>query len=197
MEFPLSTSKPKRCCSESATLNMPANLKNSAVARGMENVSFHSNPKERQCQRMLKLLHKCTLLTHKKGNAQNSPSHASVILQLWTFWCSSWFPRRHRNQRSSYQDLQDHQKTKNKKQNPANSRKSSTSALLTMPKPLTVWITINYGQFSKRWNYQTTWPASWEICMHTRKQVEQEMEQQLVPNRKRSTPRLSIVTLLI
>ena len=36
---------------------MPANLENSAVATGLEKVSFHSNPKERQCQRMLKLLH--------------------------------------------------------------------------------------------------------------------------------------------
>ena len=34
-----------------------------------------------------------------------------------------------------------------------------------MPKPLTVWITINCGKFFKRWEYQTTWPASWEICM--------------------------------
>ena len=39
------------------------NLENSAVATGMEKVSFHSNPKERQCQRMLKLLHNCTHLT--------------------------------------------------------------------------------------------------------------------------------------
>ena len=44
-------------------LNMPANLENSAVATGLEKVSFHSNPKERQCQRMLKLLHDCTHLT--------------------------------------------------------------------------------------------------------------------------------------
>ena len=44
-------------------LNMPANLENSAVATGLEKVSFHSNPKERQCQRMLKLLHNCTHLT--------------------------------------------------------------------------------------------------------------------------------------
>ena len=36
------------------------------------------------------------------------------------------------------------------------SRKTSISALLTMPKPLTVWITINCGKFSKRWKYQTT-----------------------------------------
>ena len=40
------------------------------------------------------------------------------------------------------------------------SRKTSTSALLTMPKHLTVWITTNCGKFSKRWEYQTTWPAS-------------------------------------
>ena len=48
---------------ESAALNMPANLENSAVATGLEKVSFHSNPKERQWQRMLKLLHDCTQLT--------------------------------------------------------------------------------------------------------------------------------------
>ena len=44
-------------------LNMPANLENSAVATGLEKVSFHSNPKERQCQRMLKLPRNCTCLT--------------------------------------------------------------------------------------------------------------------------------------
>ena len=59
------------------------------------------------------------------------------------------------------------------------SRKTSTSALLTMPKSLTVWITINYGKFWKRWEYQTTWPASWEICMQVKKQqLEMDMEQQ-------------------
>ena len=47
----------------SAALNIPANLENSAVATGLEKVSFHSNPKERQCQRMLKLPHNCTHLT--------------------------------------------------------------------------------------------------------------------------------------
>ena len=59
------------------------------------------------------------------------------------------------------------------------SRKTSTFALLTMPKPLTVWITINSGKFLKRWEYQTTWPASWEICMQFKKQqLELDMEQQ-------------------
>ena len=46
-------------------------------------------------------------------------------------------------------------------------------------KPLTVWITINCGKFWKRWEYQTTWPASWETCMQVRKQhLELDMEQQ-------------------
>ena len=49
---------------ESAALNMPASLENSAVATGLEKVTFHSNPKKSQCQRMLKLPHNCTHLSH-------------------------------------------------------------------------------------------------------------------------------------
>ena len=46
-----------------------------------------------------------------------------------------------------------------------------------MPKPLTVWITTNCGKFLKRWEYQTTWPASWEICLQVKKQqLELDME---------------------
>ena len=52
-------------------------------------------------------------------------------------------------------------------------------ALLMMSKPLTVWITIDYGKFLKRWEYQITLPASWEICMQAKKQqLETNMEQQ-------------------
>ena len=54
---------PERRCCESAALNMPANLENSAVVTGLEKVSFHSNPKERQCQRIFKLLHNA-LISH-------------------------------------------------------------------------------------------------------------------------------------
>ena len=73
-----------------------------------------------------------------------------------------------------------------------------TFALLTMPKPLTVWIITNCGKFWKRWEYQTTWPASWEICMQIRKwQLELDMEQQTGSKLERSTSRLFIVTLLI
>ena len=49
---------------KSAALIMPANLENSAEATGLEKVSFLSNPKEKQCQRMLKLPHGCIHLTH-------------------------------------------------------------------------------------------------------------------------------------
>ena len=59
------------------------------------------------------------------------------------------------------------------------SRKTSTTALLTTPKPLTVWITANCGKLFKKWEYQTTLPASWEIPMKVKKQqLELDMEQQ-------------------
>ena len=50
------------------------------------------------------------------------------------------------------------------------SRKTSTFVWLTMSKPLTVWITTNCGKFWKRWEYQTTWPASWETSMQVKNQ---------------------------
>ena len=59
------------------------------------------------------------------------------------------------------------------------SRITSTTALLIMPKPLTVWITTNCGKLFKRWEYQTTLPASWEICIQVKKQqLEPDMEQE-------------------
>ena len=59
------------------------------------------------------------------------------------------------------------------------SRENLLLLYLTMPKSLTVWITTNCGKFFKRWKYQTTWPASWEICMQVKKQqLEPDMEQQ-------------------
>ena len=61
-------------------------------------------------------------------------------------------------------------------------------------------ITTNCGKFLKRWEYQITWPASWETCTHVKKQqLEPDMEQchGLVPNWERSMSRLYTVTLLI
>ena len=47
-------------------------------------------------------------------------------------------------------------------------------------KSLTVWVTTNFGKFLKRWEYQTTWPASWEIYMQIKKQqLELDVEQQI------------------
>ena len=57
--------------------------------------------------------------------------------------------------------------------------KTITSALLTRPKPLTMWIMTNCGKFFKRWEYQTILPASWEICVRVKKQeLELDTEQQ-------------------
>ena len=53
--------------------------------------------------------------------------------------------------------------------------------LNAMSKPLTVWITTNCGKFLNSWDYQTTWPASWETCMQAKiQQLELDMEQQTV-----------------
>ena len=72
---------------------------------------------------------------------------------------------------SSHLNLLDHQKSKRVPE--------SISVLLTMPKPLIVWITINCGKFWKRWEYQTTWHASWKTYMQGRKQqLKLDMDQQ-------------------
>ena len=63
--------------------------------------------------------------------------------------CSSQIQKRQRNQRSNCQHPLDHQKSKK------SSRKTSVSVLLTMPKPLTLWITTNCGKFFKRREQQT------------------------------------------
>ena len=94
------------------------------------------------------------------------------LCESWNFRCSSWFGKR-RGTRDQIANICWIIKKKE------SSRKTSISALLTMPKPLTVWITINCGKFLKWWKYQTTWPVSWEICMQVRKQqLERDMEQQ-------------------
>ena len=64
--------------------------------------------------------------------------------------------------------------------NQESSRKTAISALLTMPKPLCG--SPQTGKFFKGWEYQGTWPASWEICMQVKKkQLELDLEQQTGP----------------
>ena len=75
---------------------MPANLERSAVATGLEKITFQSIPKERQYQRMFKLPYNCTHLTHQKSNAQNSPSQPSALVllhELRTSKCTSWIQK--------------------------------------------------------------------------------------------------------
>ena len=107
---------------------MPANLESSTVATGLERVSFHSNPKERQCQRMLKLLHICTHLTCQQSNAQNSPSQASTRF-------GSMFKLDLEKAEEPEIKLPASNGSSKKRES---SRKTPTSTLLTMPKPLTV-----------------------------------------------------------
>ena len=124
-------------------------------------------------QSMFKLLNGCAHFTCYQGNVQNTSSEVSTVCELRTSRYTSWIYKRQRNQRSNCQHLLDHGKSKRVPE------KTSISAFLTMPKPLTVWITINYGKFWKMWKYQTIWPASWETCMQVKKQqLELDMEQQ-------------------
>ena len=64
------------------------------------------------------------------------------------------------------------------KKQDSSKKKTSASALLTMPKPL-ICGSQQTGKFFMRWEYQTTWPSSWEICMQVKKQqLELDMEEQ-------------------
>ena len=103
-------------------------------------VSFHSNPKERQCKIIFKLLDICTHLTHWQSNVQSFPSYVSTVHKIRTLRWSRWIQKRQRNQRSNCQHPLNHRKN-------GSSRKTSISALLNMPKALTVWITRNCGKF--------------------------------------------------
>ena len=125
--------------------------------KSLEKVSFHSNPKKgnpKECSNYhpIALISHASKVTFKTLQALLEKAEEPEI-KLSTSTGSS------------------------KKQE--SSRKTPISALLTTPKPLTVWITINCGKFWGRWEYQTTWPASWESCMQVRKQqLELDMEQQ-------------------
>ena len=152
---------------------MPANLENSAVATGLEKVSFHLNPKERHCQRMFKLLHNCIHLNmlakqRSKFSKPDFNSTWNVNFQLFKLD----FEKAEEPEIKLSTSVGSLKKWES-------SRKTSTPALLTMPKPLMLWITTNCAKFWKRWEYQNMWPTSWEICMQVRKQqFKLDMEQQ-------------------
>ena len=119
---------------------MPTNLENSAVATGLEKVSFHSNLKERQCQECSNY-RTITLISHA----------CKVMLNILQARLQQYVNR----------ELPDVQAGLEKAEEPEiklptsagswkkqeSFRNTSISALLTMPKPLTVWITINCRKF--------------------------------------------------
>ena len=78
---------------------------------GLENVSFHPNPKERQCQRMFRLLHNWTHLTHLQSNAQNLRARLQQYVNHELPDVQGGF-RKDRNQRSNCQHKLDHRKSK-------------------------------------------------------------------------------------
>ena len=134
---------------------MPANLENSAVATGLDKFSFHFNPKERQWQ---KFSNYCTvaLISHdSKIMLKILQSRLQEYMNCELSDVQAGF-RKVRASREQIANI--HWIIKKARE----FQKTSTFALLTMPKPLTMWITINCGKFFKTWEYQTTWPASWE-----------------------------------
>ena len=94
----------------------------------------------------------CVHFTCQQDYAQNLSSQASLVHEPRNSRCLSWVQKRRKCQRSNFQHLLDHRKSK--------FQKKSTSALLSTLKPLNVWITTNCGKFLKRWKYQTTFPVS-------------------------------------
>jgi len=111
MEFQLIISNPKRWCCESAALNMPANLEYSAVAKGLEKVSFHSNPKERQCWKcsnyhtialfsyaskgMLKILPPVFNSMWTTGFRKGRRTWNQIANIRWIIWKSKRVPEKH------------------------------------------------------------------------------------------------------
>ena len=123
-------------------------LGNSAVATGLEKVSFHSNSKERQCQRMLKLPQNCTHLTRSKVMLKILQARLQQYVNCELPDVQAGF-RKGRGTRDQIANISWIIEKANSFQ-----KKTSTSALLTMPKTLTVWITRNCRKFLKRWENQ-------------------------------------------
>ena len=115
---------------------MSTNLEYSAVATGLEKVSFHSNSKERQCQRMVKLPHNCTSKVMLKILQARLQQY--VNCELPDVQAGFRKGRGTRDQIANIRWIMEKARVP---------EKTSISALLTLPKSLTVWITINCGKF--------------------------------------------------
>ena len=119
---------------------MPANSEHSAVATGLEKVSLHSNPKERQAKECSNS-HTITLISHaSKVMLKILQARLQQYVNCELPYVQAGF-RKGRGTRGQIANIcwvMEKQES---------SRKTSIPALLTMPKPLTVWITTNCGKF--------------------------------------------------
>ena len=131
---------------------MSANLENSAVATGLEKVSVHSNPKERQCQRMFKLSHNCTHLTRfLQARLQHYVNQELPDVQTGF-----------RKGRGTRDQIANIRWIIEKERIP---EKTSTSASLTTLKLLTCVDHSTLGRFFKRWNSRPPYlPPEKSVC---------------------------------
>ena len=131
------------------------------LVTGLDNVSFHSNPKESQSSNY------CTiaLISH---TSKVMLKILQARLKQYVNWELQDVQAEFRKSRGNTSNCQ-HSFTGSQRK-VGNSRETSTSTSFSMWKTLTVWITTNCGKFFKRWEYQTILPVSWEICMRVKKQ---------------------------
>ena len=148
---------------------------------------FHSSPKERQFQRMFKLPHNCTHLTCQQVMLKSLQARLQQYVNHEIPDVHVGF-RKGRGVRDQIAKIcWIIEKTRE-------FQKTSTSALLTTPKLLTVWIKTNCGKCLKRWEYQT---REKPICRSGSNSQNWIWNNRLVPKGEMSTSRLYIVTLLI
>ena len=151
---------------------MPANLENSALATGLEKVSFHSNPKERHAEECSNY-HTIAFISHT----------SNVMLKILQARFQHYVNRELSDVQAGFRKGRG---TRNQIANicyiiEKEFQKNIYFVLLTTPKPLTVCITINCGKFFKRWEYQLILPIPLESCMQVKRQkLELDIELQTV-----------------
>ena len=127
------------------------------MATGLQKVSFHSNPKESNAKECSNY-HTIAFISH---TSKVMLKILQARLQQYMNWKLPDVQAGFRKGRGTRDEIVNVCWLIKRQES---SRKTSISALLTMPKPLTMWITTNCGKFFKRWRYQITWPAFWKYA---------------------------------
>ena len=161
---------------------MPANLENSAVATGLERSVFIPIPKKSNDKECLNY-RTIALISYTSWSdlaAAAAAYTSKIMLKILQARLQQYVSRELPDVQAGFRKGRGaRDQIANILEKTRESRKTSTSSSLTMLKHLTLWITTNCGKFWKRWEYQTTWPASWETDIQVSKQqLELDMEQQ-------------------